>query len=122
MGLNSGLERKTLTRQWSIMRKQHEDAGMSPEVIQSMYEYDRSCLPCPEQQNSHAGNRRSVHVEQGEELYSHLVNKYHEVRVRYLKSCVAYADAEYDFEHYLHASTESIRQSAIQLFSEAFSA
>ena len=42
MGFNYGLEKKNFDRQWVIMRKQYEDAGMSIEVIQAMYEYDWS--------------------------------------------------------------------------------
>ena len=42
MGFNYGLEKKNFDRQWAIMRKQYEDAGMSIEVIQAMYEYDWS--------------------------------------------------------------------------------
>ena len=36
MGFNYGLEKKNFDRQWAIMRKQYEDAGMSIEVIQSL--------------------------------------------------------------------------------------
>ena len=32
MGFNYGLEKKNFDRQWAIMRKQYEDAGMSIEV------------------------------------------------------------------------------------------
>ena len=35
MGFNYGLEKKNFDRQWAIMRKQYEDAGMSIEVIQA---------------------------------------------------------------------------------------
>ena len=38
MGFNYGLEKKNFDRQWAIMRKQYEDAGMSIEVLQAMYE------------------------------------------------------------------------------------
>ena len=37
MGFNYGLEKKNFDRQWAIMRKQYEDAGMSIEVLQAMY-------------------------------------------------------------------------------------
>ena len=33
MGFNYGLEKKNFDRQWAIMRKQYEDAGMSMEEI-----------------------------------------------------------------------------------------
>lgn len=36
MGFNYGLEKKNFDRQWAIMRKQYEDAGMSIEVIQAI--------------------------------------------------------------------------------------
>ena len=39
MGFNYGLEKKNFDRQWTIIRKQYEDAGMSSEAIQAMYEY-----------------------------------------------------------------------------------
>ena len=37
MGFNYGLEKKNFDRQWAIMRKQYEDAGISIEVIQATY-------------------------------------------------------------------------------------
>ena len=37
MGFNYCLEKKNFDRQWAIMRKQYEDAGMSIEVLQAMY-------------------------------------------------------------------------------------
>ena len=42
MGFNYGLEKKNFDRQWAMLRKQYEDAGMSIEAIQAMYEYDLS--------------------------------------------------------------------------------
>lgn len=36
MGFNYGLEKKNFDRQWAIMRKQYEDAGMSIEVMWQM--------------------------------------------------------------------------------------
>ena len=42
MGFNYGLEKKNFDRQWAMLRKQYEDAGMSIEAIQAMYEYDWS--------------------------------------------------------------------------------
>ena len=33
MGFNYGLEKKNFDRQWAIMRKQYEDAGMSIEAV-----------------------------------------------------------------------------------------
>ena len=47
MGFNYGLEKKNFDRQWAIMRKQYEDAGMSIEVIQAMYsDHPEHCRPC----------------------------------------------------------------------------
>ena len=94
MGFNYGLEKKNFDRQWAIMRKQYEDAGMSIEVIQAMYEYDWSVF-----------NLTSLMQALG-------------VDIQTIQSIVGHADTEMT-EHYLHVQ-ESIRQSAIQLFSEAF--
>ena len=96
MGFNYGLEKKNFDRQWAIMRKQYEDAGMSIEVIQAMYEYDWSVF-----------NLTSLMQALG-------------VDIQTIQSIVGHADTEMT-EHYLHVQ-ESIRQAAIQLFSEAFSA
>ena len=41
MGFNYGLEKKNFDRQWAMLRKQYEDAGMSIEAIQTMYESRR---------------------------------------------------------------------------------
>ena len=59
MSFNYGLEKKNFDRQWAIVHKQYEDAGMSIEVIQAMYEYDWSvfCAFLPE---PHTGNRCPV--------------------------------------------------------------
>ena len=40
MGFNYGLEKKNFDSQWAVTRKQYEDAGMSSEAIQAMYDYD----------------------------------------------------------------------------------
>ena len=42
MGFNYGLEKKNFDSQWAVTRKQYEDAGMSNEAIQAMYDYDWS--------------------------------------------------------------------------------
>ena len=44
MGFNYGLEKKNFDSQWAVTRKQYEDAGMSREAIQAMYDYDWSVL------------------------------------------------------------------------------
>ena len=38
MGFNYGLEKKNFDSQWAVTRKQYEDAGMSSEAIQAMYD------------------------------------------------------------------------------------
>lgn len=53
MGFNYGLEKKNFDRQWAIMRKQYEDAGMSIEVIQAMYEYDWSVFNAARSYQNH---------------------------------------------------------------------
>ena len=42
MGFNYGLEKKNFDSQWAVTRKQYEEAGMSSEAIQAMYDYDWS--------------------------------------------------------------------------------
>ena len=42
MGFNYGLGKKNFDSQWAVTRKQYEDAGMSSEAIQAMYDYDWS--------------------------------------------------------------------------------
>ena len=193
MGFNYGLEKKNFDRQWAIMRKQYEDAGMSIEVIQAMYEYDWSVFNAARSYQNHTQEIAAPSFEQGEESYASLMNKYQEtisvtehyretksrftwigeiedehllsaleklsdddlglltlyiyegystvalskvysishqniskrmqalgVDIQTIQSIVGHADTEMT-EHYLHVQ-ESIRQSAIQLFSEAFSA
>ena len=193
MGFNYGLEKKNFDRQWAIMRKQYEDAGMSIEAIQAMYEYDWSVFNAARSYQNHTQEIAAPSFEQGEESYSSLMNKYQEaisvtehyretksrftwigeiedehllsaleklsdddlglltlyiyegystvalskvysishqniskrmqalgVDIQTIQSIVGHADTEMT-EHYLHVQ-ESIRQSAIQLFSEAFSA
>ena len=138
MGFNYGLEKKNFDRQWVIMRKQYEDAGMSIEVIQAMYEYDWSVFNAARSYQNHTQEIAAPSFEQGEESYSSLMNKYQEaipettwhqergnmqalgVDIQTIQSIVGHADTEMT-EHYLHVQ-ESIRRSAIQLFSEAFSA
>ncbi len=78
MGFNYGLEKKNFDRQWAIMRKQYEDAGMSIEVIQAMYEYDRSVFNAARSYQNHTQEIAAPSFEQGEEAYSPLMNKYKE--------------------------------------------
>ena len=76
MGFNYGLEKKNFDRQWAIMRKQYEDAGMSIEVIQAMYEYDWSVFNATRSYQNHTQEIAAPSFEQGEEAYSPLMNKY----------------------------------------------
>ena len=78
MGFNYGLEKKNFDRQWAIMRKQYEDAGMSIEVIQAMYEYDRSVFNAARSYQNHTQEIAAPSFEQGEEAYSPLMNNYQE--------------------------------------------
>ena len=76
MGVNYGLEKKNFDRQWAIMRKQYENAGMSIEVIQAMYEYDWSVFNAARSYQNHTQEIAAPSFEQGEEFYSPLMNKY----------------------------------------------
>lgn len=78
MGFNYGLEKKNFDRQWAIMRKQYEDAGMSIEVIQAMYEYDWSVFNAARSYQNHTQEIAAPSFEQAEEAYSPLMNKYQE--------------------------------------------
>ena len=78
MGFNYGLEKKNFDRQWAIMRKQYEDAGMSIEVIQAMYEYDWSVFNATRSYQNHTQEIAAPSFEQDEEAYSPLMNKYQE--------------------------------------------
>ena len=75
MGVNYGLEKKNFDRQWAIMRKQYENAGMSIEVIQAMYEYDWSVFNAARSYQNHTQEIAAPSFEQGEEFYSPLMNK-----------------------------------------------
>ena len=76
MGFNYGLEKKNFDRQWAILRKQYEDAGMSIEVIQAMYEYDWSVFNAARSYQNHTQEIAAPSFEQGEESYSPLMTKY----------------------------------------------
>lgn len=78
MGFNYGLEKKNFDRQWAIMRKQYEDAGMSIEAIQAMYEYDWSVFNAARSYQNHTQEIAAPSFEQGEEACSPLMNKYQE--------------------------------------------
>ena len=78
MGFNYGLEKKNLDRQWAMLRKQYEDAGMSIEAIQAMYDFDWSVFNANRSYQNHTQEMAAPSFEQSEESYSPLMNKYQE--------------------------------------------
>ena len=78
MGFNYGLEKKNFDSQWAVTRKQYEDAGMSSEAIQAMYDYDWSAFNATRAYQNHTQEIAAPSFEQSEESYSPLMNKYQE--------------------------------------------
>ena len=78
MGFNYGLEKKNFDNQWAVTRKQYEDAGMSSEAIQAMYDYDWSVFNATRAYQNHTQEIAAPSFEQSEESYSPLMNKYQE--------------------------------------------
>ena len=78
MGFNYGLEKKNFDGQWAVTRKQYEDAGMSSEAIQAMYDYDWSVFNANRSYQNHTQEMAAPSFEQSEESYSPLMNKYQE--------------------------------------------
>ena len=78
MGFNYGLEKKNFDSQWAMTRKQYEDAGMSGEAIQAMYDYDWSVFNANRSYQNHTQEMVAPSFEQSEESYSPLMNKYQE--------------------------------------------
>ena len=78
MGFNYGLEKKNFDSQWAVTRKQYEDAGMSREAIQAMYDYDCSVFNATRAYQNHTQEIAAPSFEQSEESYSPLMNKYQE--------------------------------------------
>ena len=78
MGFNYGLEKKNFDSQWAVTRKQYEDAGMSSEAIQVMYDYDWSVFNATRAYQNHTQEIAAPSFEQSEESYSPLMNKYQE--------------------------------------------
>ena len=76
MGFNYGLEKKNFDSQWAVTRKQYEDAGMSREAIQAMYDYDWSVFNANRSYQNHTQEMAAPSFEQSEESYSPLMNKY----------------------------------------------
>ena len=92
MGFNYGLEKKNFDSQWAVTRKQYEDAGMSSEAIQAMYDYDWSVFNATRAYQNHTQEIAAPSFEQSEEAYSPLMNKYQEAisvteHYRETKSC-----------------------------------
>jgi RNA polymerase sigma factor (sigma-70 family) len=61
-----------------MTRKQYEDAGMSSEAIQAMYDYDWSVFNANRSYQNHTQEMAAPSFEQSEESYSPLMNKYQE--------------------------------------------
>ena len=78
MGFNYGLEKKNFDSQWAMTRKQYEDAGISSEAIQAMYDYDWSVFNANRSYQNHTQEMAAPSFEQSEESYSPLMNKYQE--------------------------------------------
>ena len=78
MGFNYGLEKKNFDSQWAVTRKQYEDAGMSREAIQAMYDYDWSVFNANRSYQNHTQEMAAPSFEQSEESYSPLMDKYRE--------------------------------------------
>ena len=76
MGFNYGLEKKNFDSQWAVTRKQYEDAGMSREAIQAMYDYDWSVFNANRSYQNHTQEIAAPSFEQSEESYSPLMDKY----------------------------------------------
>ena len=57
MGFNYGFEKKNFDSQWAVIRKQYEDAGMSSEAIQAMYDYDWSVFNATRAYQNHTQER-----------------------------------------------------------------
>ena len=76
MGFNYGLEKKNFDSQWAMTRKQYEDAGMSSEAIQAMYDFDWSVFNANRSYQNHTQEMAAPSFEQSEESYSPLMDKY----------------------------------------------
>ena len=72
------MEKKNFDSQWAVTRKQYEDAGMSNEAIQAMYDYDWSVFNANRSYQNHTQEMAAPSFEQSEESYSPLMNKYQE--------------------------------------------
>lgn len=95
MGFNYGLEKKNFDSQWAMTRKQYEDAGMSSEAIQAMYDYDWSVFNANRSYQNHTQEMAAPSFEQSEESYSPLMDKYQEAvsvtdHYRETKSCITW--------------------------------
>ena len=118
MGFNYGLEKKNFGRQWAIMRKQYEDAGMSIEAIQAMYEYDWSVFNAARSYQNHTQEIAAPSFAQGEDAYSPLMNKYQEAisiteHYRETKSCFTWI-GEIEDERLL-AALENLSDADLEL-------
>ena len=64
MGFNYGLEKKNFDSQWAMTRKQYEDAGMSNEAIQAMYDFDWSVFNANRSYQNHTQEMAAPSFEQ----------------------------------------------------------
>lgn len=75
MGFNYGLEKKKFNREWDVLRKQYEKAGMSSEAIQEMYDYDWAAFNATRSYQNHTQEFALPSFEQSEDSYSPLMKK-----------------------------------------------
>ena len=92
MGFNYGLEKKKFNREWDVLRKQYEKAGMSSEAIQEMYDYDWATFNATRCYQNHTQEFAFPSFEQGEDSYSPLMKKHQDAvsvtdHYRETKSC-----------------------------------
>ena len=118
MGFNYGLEKKNFDSQWAVTRKQYEDAGMSNEAIQAMYDYDWSVFNANRSYQNHTQEMAAPSFEQSEESYSPLMNKYQEAvsvtdTYHETKSCFSWI-GEIENERLL-AALESLSEDDLKL-------
>ena len=95
MGCNYDLEKKNLDRQWGMLRRQYEKAGMNSEAIQAMYDYDWAEFNSARTYQNHTQEFAAPSFEENEESYSPLIKKYQDVltvtdQYRETKRCFAW--------------------------------
>lgn len=76
MGFNYDLEKKNFDRQWEMLRKQYEKAGMNSEAIQAMYDYDWAEFNSARTYQNHTQELAAPSFDENEDSYSPLIKKY----------------------------------------------